>query len=207
MKHLLYLITITFLLSITHPISAQTDSIKDDSDFLFWINYGFGIHQNYGGIISKSDYCENETFGIAALASSTAYLPSVDMIFTIRALGTSNVFLDYTDDSEQCSDFGIMIGKIKKSRWTYVSFSTGLGYVYGGYSGKPKALLYEGEDNSDPEYEYNVTEYKTAGIPMQIELMLTPLNCFGFGIVVFANLNIERPFYGALFCIQSGRLF
>ena len=140
------------------------------------------------------------------MVSSTAYVPSVDMIFTVRALGTSNVFFDYMSDSEECSDFSIMAGKIKKGRWLYAFLSGGIGYVYGGYSGKPKMLPYE-DDNNDPEYEYETNEYKKAGIPMQAELMLTPLNCFGFGIIIFANLNIERPFYGAIFSIQSGRLF
>ncbi|MDA3899697.1 MAG: hypothetical protein PF637_04155 [Spirochaetes bacterium] len=207
MKQLLYFSIISVILAITQPAFAREDENKNNENFLFWANYGLGIHQKYGGNKSSSEYCDQRNNGFTMFASATTYIPSFKYIFTIRASANTNIIDSYYDDSEFLYEGGIMIGQMRKNRWAYASFAAGLSYIQGGHSGETTELLYEGDEFYDPEYDYEMVYYRTIGIPIQIELMVTPLKFCGMGIIIFGNLNIERPFYGAVLSFSSGRLF
>lgn len=114
-----------------------------------------------------------------------------------------NEELSFFKDSpkESSWDAGVLYGRIKKSRLWFCSLSGGIGVVGGVRRGE---YVDAGNDPSFIGYERLV--FLTVGIPIEGQLVWTPLPFLGIGINAFANLNAEKSFIGALLRIQIGKL-
>ena len=83
-------------------------------------------------------------------------------------------------------DIGILYGRIAKASYGFASISAGISLVQG-----------------DRRYG---KVFFTVGIPVEAQLFWTPPAFSGIVFYVFANLNKEKSFVGALLCIQIGKL-
>ncbi|HXF48696.1 MAG TPA: hypothetical protein VNL73_04645 [Verrucomicrobiae bacterium] len=85
-------------------------------------------------------------------------------------------------------DAGALYGVITKSRTTFASASAGIGLA-GGRRGGEKS-------------------FTTVGIPLETQLFVTPFRHanVGFGLYGLGDINPKKSFWGALFCLQVGRL-
>ncbi|MDI6767679.1 MAG: hypothetical protein QME52_12730 [Bacteroidota bacterium] len=50
------------------------------------------------------------------------------------------------------------------------------------------------------------TSFTTVGIPLEAQLIWTPISVFGIGFKGFANVNSKKSFGGGLLCLQIGKL-
>ena len=110
-------------------------------------------------------------------------------LFTIRAVETSEFELylwGYTGPLDEVWDVGVLYGRITKSDRGMASLSGGVGIV--GAS------------------DYGRAASHRAGIPIEAQLFWIASDRLGLGIYGFANVNSDRSFAGALFCLQIGKL-
>ena len=98
-------------------------------------------------------------------------------------------------------EIGILYGRSLKTSLSLVSVSGGISIVGGIRRGK---YLYTSFWCHRRIYE-KIT-FLTIGIPIVFQLFWTPASFFGIGIYGLVNLNPEESFYGALLCIQLGKL-
>ena len=85
--------------------------------------------------------------------------------------------------AENINDLGLMAGYSSKRPGSrhYFSAAAGISYVSG-------------------------TDVSTIGIPIDIQFSLTPFSSAGLGLKGFADINPQRPFLGAILCLQFGKL-
>lgn len=182
-----FLLIFIFLLKLTFKttsVFAQVDSVKTGKKINWWLNTGIG-----GG-----------GYGIA---SGTILSFQWDkMIFSIRTAGTSDFYFDEAPDvTRNAGDIAILYGKCSKSKYGFSSISVGIAYVMG-----TKSIKYY-EFNGTCEIErHRKREYKTLGIPVEIQLFFTPFSFMGIGLYGFGNFNKEIIYEAVLLCIQIGKL-
>lgn len=99
------------------------------------------------------------------------------LLFTLRYCFTADIDTDI-------GDIAFLAGYSSKRPRSlgYVSIAAGIGYVRGSFT--------------DGAF----------GVPLEVQLFFTPVSFAGIGLQGFANLNKEETFYGALLCLQLGKL-
>lgn len=101
---------------------------------------------------------------------------------------------------ESVGDIGILVGMISNNKYFKASISAGLSSVRGVRRGR-----YIGTYGCC-QREYEKISFNTIGLPIESQLLLTPFSFLGIGINVFANINMEEAYLGALICLQIGKL-
>ena len=131
-------------------------------------------------------------------------------LYSFRALFGNLLIFEGPPVQNQVYEMSILYGKvltegkiIKNKDGAYisgfVSASAGISAIKGINKGK---LL----DVHDSEYSvYEELKFKGIGIPLDMQFFLaTPY--FGYGVILFANINTNHSFYGFLIGIQIGKL-
>lgn len=161
-----------------NPVCAQNTVKSDSSEF--WFNFGVGPSMSElaaGGSFSHSTSAKNR-------------------MITIRFINNEELSL-FSSPSENTWDFGVLYGIYKKGDAGLISISAGAAIV----GGIRKGELIGGSWFSS---EYESENFATLGLPVNAQLFLKPFPAIGLGLNVFANLNMEEPFAGALLCLQAG---
>jgi hypothetical protein len=179
------IIGIGLLLSIPLIISSgSSSSLQDTSSnsktHHYWVNLGSGIGWVDGGL--------GEDPGGISGGAGFSYQTGPSLL-SIRWVAIAELQLDLWGTSgpaEGVWDVGALYGRIAKTSWGLASVSAGLSLV--GVS-----------DNK------GVSTYHP-GIPVESQLFWTPTSAFGIGLYAYGNLNSKKSFFGALLCLQIGKL-
>jgi hypothetical protein len=158
----------------------------------FWFNGGVGaciVNGGYGGNAGDNT---GPSFGISFTAQKGKELVSIRYVFNEEI-----VFLKIKP-LETVWDFGALYGRIARTSFGFASIAGGLSCIGGVRRGSFINL-------GDYSFNYEKQSFISFGIPLESQLFLTPSPFISFGIYGFANLNPEKSFFGALFCIQLGR--
>jgi len=95
------------------------------------------------------------------------------------------------------NEFAVMIGARALARLGYVSASIGLAAV----SGKQTVEYY------DPYLSYRSDPWSGVGLPLEVQLVLTPIRYVGLGVGAHANFNPDHSFTGATFSLLVGQIW
>lgn len=154
-----------------------------------------------------SNYWVNAGLGLGAfdsrLAGSTgisllSYQTGIRIVSIRNNIEVSIVLFGHSPSPEESVwDIGILYGIIAKGSYGSASISGGVSLVGGIRRGKPLP---------GSSYRYEELSFKTVGIPIEAQLFFTPFSFLGVGFYGFANLNLEKSFWGALLCLQVGKL-
>ena len=119
-----------------------------------------------------------------ALGFSISYQTG-NLIITGRAAKVSEIMEHAIDD---VYDYALTIGYSTKTPGSagYTSISGGISYVRG--------------------YQWGSGDISTVGLPLEVNMGVTPLFIAGIGLQIIANINPERSFFGLLLCLQTGKL-
>ena len=169
------------ILSTGGSIVYGQDISRDSSAQFGWVNGGLGASSVSGGLGESS-------FGVSPGVSFSYQLGNnlysvrhvYNVEFQINVFGVSSPL-------EAVWDVGILYGRISKASSGFAAISGGVSIVGAVRHHEERTII-------------------TAGFPVEGQLFWTPLDFFGIGIYGFANLNKEKSFIGALFCIQIGKL-
>lgn len=195
MKKLIVLIS---FFVIVNTVFAQTETIDPNNKDLWWINIGFGKGGMFGGDLDNAKNSEHDVNNLSLLASSSFYSPQIGFPITVRTAASAEQVMMFTSDIEYIYDYGVLIGQMHKTRWGRIVYSAGISTVKGMY-------IYGFEDASN-ETIWKYKSYETIGMPLQVELIFTPIKYIGVGITGYGNLNLKRSFWGAAVCFQFGVL-
>ena len=174
--------------------TAITSQLVDRKDDRFWGEVGVGMYNSDDGYDKDaSDFC------VKLLKGNTLY--------TFRAMGVWEPTLFNSNVTDNFSGLGLLIGTVMSDNYIQVEISGGLGYISGVMRGK---LLYT--DPSTGMFDiwdhrhFEKVEFFSPSIPIQIDLLLKPLSHFGFGVSLFADINLRRTVKGITFKIGLGEL-
>lgn len=103
--------------------------------------------------------------------------------------------------SEHAWELAPLFGLGLRGRWGWISGAFGIGLA----GGVRRGDFIEADEQTGREL-YERDGFYTVGFPLDLQLFATPYACLGIGIEVFANLNLERSFFGALLAVQLGRM-
>ena len=144
---------------------------------LWWINVGAGFSSG-----------DKEDFGWPGLGLSYSNKSKIGLL-TFRA----NYFEEFNlcifgpcSAPARIWEAGGLYGIIKKGKLTSASAGAGISLVSG---------RREGEKT-----------FTTVGLPLETQLFFTPFDFAGVGLYGLADLNPEKSFWAALFCLQFGNL-
>jgi len=146
----------------------------------YWVNLGGGFCCVHGGL-GEDDGGVSGGIGFSYRSGGN--------LFSFRAVGNSEFKLDlwgYSGPPDKVWDVGVLYGRITKSDRGMASLSGGVGIV--GAS------------------DYGRATSHRVGIPIEAQLFWIASDRLGLGIYGFANVNSDRSFAGALFCLQIGKL-
>jgi len=117
-------------------------------------------------------------------------------LVTLRCMWNSQTrFFDFPE--ETVWDVGLLAGLIRPGSRITISLSAGIAVVGGSRLGRqlPGYLF--------PKYEED--EFTTVGMPLEIQVTSLPESRLSGSLHLFANLNPERSFLGALVCVRFGK--
>lgn len=117
------------------------------------------------------------------------YINKIGRINTVK-----HVYYKTSDELDNSSNFGLMLGKTKIKRFGYFYASIGLSYTQG------TRKKFSTNPNSSRK-----KNYKTIGIPFEIQLGTT-IKFLGLGIKLFTNLNLESSYTCFLLTLNYGKL-
>lgn len=172
----------------------------------WWVNLGAG-----GGLLvshtSSDDEAENDT-GAVMYSGSINYALSDSRFLELRTTGTDD-FLDLHclfgcgEELDNLFEVGLLYGFMTKTEKYLAGASIGLAYTQLTYT--------KGEYVYVPDGDYYTTKYtnrhsSTVGIPVEIQLFLTPTKYFGIGLIGLGNVNPEGSVVGAMLALQFGDL-
>ena len=181
----IYLLMMTVIFSF--PKHSSPNEPTNKHDLYVWSTIGLGVSPN----ISK------EYAGPAAgFVLSGQFAQN---IFSVRALGAAEFYMEGPSPSEHVYDISLLYGRCYKSDMFFLSLETGLSKVGG---------LNRGVKISDDGAEGDVYErcyFNTIGVPFAMQaFIMTPY--IGFGAYVFANVNNKNSYAGFLICLQVGKI-
>ncbi len=169
--------------SMEHATHADSTHVPDStrSTTYSWINLGMGTSLEYP-----------LAFTIGLNYQLKKYLVSA------RFLITDELDLQNQSSSESIWDVGLLLGRFYKSDHILASLSAGLSLV-----GGMKRGSFISNDETWGGY-YELKHRAILGIPLESHLIYLLSQNAGIGITAFGNLNLDKPFFGALISLQLG---
>lgn len=131
-----------------------------------------------------------------ATGVSASYLSGYNL-YTVRYAYNAEMNLLSSSPAISVWDVGLLYGRTARNQMYYSSASAGVGLVGG---------VRRGKSISGTLFDYESHSYSTIGIPLQVELFLTPRPFFGIGLSAAGNLNPERSFADVRLCLRVGKL-
>ncbi len=157
-----------------------------DSSRYGWLYAGYGLagSKQFGGLagIVGFSYVKNHnqyTMRLITAGESRVYPHQPDYLNTV---GSS--------DAYQFIDIGLLYGYGINSRYIKISASAGLSLLRGNV---PRGI--------------DDVRLFTFGIPLEINLFISPLPLIGFGFIGYGNINFISPLYGYMVCVQIGKVW
>jgi len=180
---------ISCIILFTPPVFAETEAVNDSDDtelnsslstHTAWVLGGIGAFTGrIGGISMMLEVCYQRN----------------DILFSIRGMQNGE-FKPFSEDySDYDREISALIGYSYKGQWAYISFSAGIGGLY------------------HVKHSYSITwelikeKTYTVGLPLEVQMFLTPIPILGIGIIGFCNLNFMSTSIGFLLCLQIGYLW
>jgi hypothetical protein len=116
-------------------------------------------------------------------------------IFTLRYTASSNLGNieplsgSYKNRIRNLYEYGALYGIIYRQSLTKFSASVGLSYL-------------------DYDYKFNkdLKPSDQVGIPLQFQVILSPIHLLGCGLTSYANLNTNNSMFGVLFTLYLGKV-
>ncbi|MHB2148479.1 hypothetical protein ACX8XP_05435 [Calditrichota bacterium LG25] len=172
---------------------GQEKSLNNDRHF-WWGNVGMGSGWVAGGLGSNDG---GLTFGVNFSGQSK------NNILSVRYVIVQEFQLLWPDlPEENVWDVGLLYGKSAKASYGLASIAAGIGVVGGVRRGDKIGS----SGGFFEETYYEKLTFLTVGVPIETQLFWTPFSFVGIGIYGFANLNMEKSYWGGLFSIQFGKL-
>jgi hypothetical protein len=153
----------------------------------WWFNTGLGI-------------CNVNSYGDYLVSFGINYSEHIKRgLISYRFIRNEEFILFGPRPSESVWDLGVLYGRFAKTSDGFASVSAGVSYVGGVRRGKFLS-------SSGWISNYEKLTFRTIGIPLEGQLFWTPTSFVGIGIYGFANMNLEKSFFGGLLCIQIGKI-
>ena len=157
------------------------------------------------GVGGNSSLVDDETFTPGIIASYQ-YAHSVYSAGLIFNGGYSN---SEFPRGQGIPEIDLLYGLATQWSVLYGSVSAGVSYnqydIRGKYLRDSTYAVPYGKQQvniTQPLFEEKISS--GVGLPIQIQVMVTPLPVLGFGLVVFANVNSTFSYWGVLACLQVG---
>ena len=171
--------------SLAGENASQRQNSKEGK--LGWVNLGYG-----GSSVGKS-------FGASYSQQLAGGLLSGRFIYNRE---DTSILFSGPAPAERVWDIGMLYGLMGKEKYAMASISAGLSVVGGVHRGE---FLYRTTGIFGRRH-YEKNEFSNIGIPVELQLFITPFAFLGLGFYGFANLNAEESFAGGLICLQLGKL-
>ncbi len=180
-----FLSRVLYCILITHVLFSGVTNAQNDHDSAhipnYWFNVGLGA----------------STSGLSLGGGFSHQVGSSGHI-SVRLTYNTELSL-FVSPSKNVLDFGVLSGWCAKMSNGFATISSGISLVDGVNRGE----LLSSEWFSS---EYEKIHFSTIGIPFEGQLFWAASDEFGIGVYVFANINPEKSFYGAMVCIRAGQL-
>ena len=118
-------------------------------------------------------------------------------ILKLRAIGGGGI--QSPPDTERAGDIGLLYGYKQSFGNIHLSYLAGIGLTAGKYK----------SDRIDENFSYlryQMIDYETISLPLEIQLDLNRARPFGLGLSAFGNINAEKSFAGISLNLLIGRL-
>ncbi len=173
---------LVILLSFSWIHHAYAETTSENNGHQWWLDLGLGVGVGNGNV-----------FGGGTALIDGNYRLSEHQLFTVRAMQTNEIF-----GQNNFTDVGVLYGAIAKAKYGYAAVSAGLGWVqykeaYGQHTG-----LFQRE---------HIRTINTVGLPVELQLFVTPTPYVGIGIIGFSNVNSVKTVSGAVLALQFGNLW
>ena len=119
-------------------------------------------------------------------------------IIKLRAIGS--ITDSSTPYGESAGDIGLLYGYRQSFGNINISYLAGAGITKGTYQG---ARII---DNTLPYEKYEMKDYNTLCIPIEVQIDLNALRPLGLNMSLFGDLNSEKSFVGLSLNLLLGRL-
>ena len=191
------LLCFAFLFGIVPASHAQTGSE-------WWGGIGLGLGELF------EDEGAADRIGAAFTGALYASHQTRAHLLSVRTTAVSEITGDHVFDA------GVLYGRATTGRRGHVSFSAGLSLVAVDRNPDndidvdaclPPLCDFPPFPDDNPEDASGDEENAlTVGVPLEVQLFARPrsVSSFGFGLYVFANVNLEVPFVGATASFQLG---
>ena len=194
MKYLLTctgIVAMTALLIISDPTTLQAAEDNNKVGNNVWVS--LGLH--HADIQGET---ENKTFGRGAVNFSITRQAFVTVSFARhQKIELMRFGPGKPRPKDTFNEFAVMVGARALARLGYVSASIGLAAV----SGKQTVEYY------DPRLSYRSDPWSGVGLPLEVQLVLTPIRYVGLGVGAHANFNPDHSFTGATFSLLVGQIW
>ena len=159
----------------------------------YWVDAGVGFYQSPN---HNSGFAIN--LGVNLISDSTLY--------KFRAITCEEFELFGPTPTERYLSMGLMLGKGFSTKFLQIYFSAGLGITGGIIRGdylysEPSEGFF---DLGGRHYEKN--NFVSPSLPLEVDIMLKPINTMGIGLSAFGDLNLKRPMYGFVAKFNFGKL-
>ena len=177
---------IFFLGLLLQPLAAQQGLTAD----YFWLTAGRG-----------SNTLSGETMHIAFSTQMKKHIFNVSFYMSEERL--SNPFVSKNPDIF-IHDISFQYGRRWMEHFGFISLSAGISLI----SGKDRGRFEQRIDfMRNRVYElYEIKNLTTIGIPVQMQLQVTPIKWLGLGVSVQGNINSKLPYAAFLLTGSVGRL-
>lgn len=139
-----------------------------------------------------------EDTGLTGFNASINYSKNTH-ILKLRTAGGSSISAEPYDGGSAW-DIGILYGYGQSFGNIHLSYLAGVAITAGYYKNDKYFVEY------DPSPRYEMNDYQTFGIPLEIQLDLNRFRPFGLSLSAFGNINTEKSFAGLSLNILIGRL-
>jgi hypothetical protein len=179
-RSVLVFISVLCLFSNRSSSQPQTDSMSS-SPSMGWVTLGVGLSGN------------RDFFGLTANLSAS-YFSALGLL-RLRLVNATGFPGEETptrlqSHTSRLLELSGMYGLSHRTSFLLLSVSSGIGMV------------------RMREYTPNGQKVSTTlGIPLEGEVLITPLPTVGVGMNVFGNLNGKSSYWGVLSCISLGKLW
>ncbi|ADY52488.1 hypothetical protein Pedsa_1935 [Pseudopedobacter saltans DSM 12145] len=179
-----YAVILYFLL-VTQSTSGQFINFKTDK---YWADIGLGSFNTF-----KYSNGIHENIGINLLKKRVLYKIQFQYDDEFKIMSPIS-------PQENLYAFNILIGKqLILEDMLFLQLTTGIGAISGELRGEN---ILEKKSGLFAPTIYNKEKIITPSLPLETELIFTPIKYAKIGFSIFGNINTKRPFYG--FAIKAG---
>jgi len=176
-----YLITVLVIAAALSAVNFKERS--EPFPYYLWFSGGLGLMWT-------------EDAGMTNLYASANFSKNTHVL-KLRAIAGGPVM--GTNQDEHAGDIGFLYGYRQSFGNINISYLAGIGLTAGEYKGKI-------DEDFTTYTKYEMIDYQTISLPLEIQLDLNRFRPFGLSLSVFGDLNSEKSFAGLSLSLLLGRL-